>query len=138
MKRLDSFTPNNIIQRLKQIDKLQNSIREFLSIPTQDIQFWAVITKQKLTLFTDSNMLATQIQYQHNAILDYVNNVHKLNLNAINTKLIATKIASPSPKKNTKPLSDTTIKSILSFADKIEDEEIKQTLKLLSTSKISD
>lgn len=138
MKRLDSFTPNNIIQRLKQIDKLQNSIREFLSIPTQDIQFWAVITKQKLTLFTDSNMLATQIQYQHNAILDYVNNVHKLNLNAINTKLIATKIASPSSKKNTKPLSEATIKSILSFADKIEDEEIKQTLKLLSTSKISD
>jgi len=136
MKRLDSFTPNNIIQRLKQIDKLQNSIRDFLSIPTQDIQFWAVISKQKLTLFTDSTILATQIQYQQNAICNHVNNVHKLNLNAVNTKLITTNIASPSSKKNTKSLSEDTVKSILSFADKIEDDELKKALKVLSTSKI--
>jgi hypothetical protein len=138
MKKLNAFTPTNIVQRLKQIDKLQNSIRDFLSIPSQDIQFWAVIKKQQLTLFTDSTFFATQIQYQQKAICDYVNNVHKLNLNAINTKLIASQIASPSSKKNTKSLSEDTVKSILTYADQVEDSELKQTLKLLSTSKIKD
>jgi len=136
MKRLDSYTPTNIAQRLKQLDKLQNSIRDLLSIPTQDIQFWAAISKQQLTLFTDSPLLATQIQYQQKNICIHVNNVHKLNLNAVNTKLIATEIASPSSKKNTKSLSTETIKSVLLFADKIEDNELKQALKCLADSKI--
>ena len=136
MKKIESYTPVNIAERLKLFDELQNSIRTLLSIPTQNISLWVTVSKEHLTLFTDNPHLATQIQYQQKNIRDYVNNVHKLNLNGVNLRLIPAKIASPIPKLPTKSLSNATVKEIFKHADSVQDSELSALIRTFAQSKV--
>jgi len=132
MKRLASLTRSDISKRLNQLDELRNSIIDILDIPIHDIKLWPVISKQQLTVFTESSILATQIKYQQKKICDHLNNVHTLNLRAVYTKLIPSTIATQSVKIQPPTLKKSTSETLSSIAEQIEDTELKQILKRIS------
>ncbi len=149
MKKISSYTPSNITEGLQQLDELQNSMRPLLSIPTEskDIQFWPVCSKRQLTVFTNSQMLATQMQYQKSKLLAHLNKLHQFNLNGINIRLIPTKIASETIKKQSnnlsvdqnkirKPVSQKAVDEMIFEANNIEDDEMRQLLKDIANDRI--
>jgi hypothetical protein len=149
MKKISSYTPGNITEGLQQLDELQNSMRSLLSIPTEskDIQFWPVCSKRQLTVFTNSQILATQMQYQKSKLLAQLNKLYSLNLNGINIRLIPTKIASETIKKQSnslpvdqdkirKPVSQKAVDDMIFEANNIEDDEMRQLLKDIANDRI--
>ena len=132
MKKLGVHTQPYITQRLKQLDELQKTIIKILGIELEDTSLWAVVSKQQLTIFTDSPLLATQVKYQQEKICTHLNNVYNINLEVLHTKLIPSKIASKPKQKMTKVLKQSTSAVLSSIANEIEDNELKQILKNIS------
>jgi len=134
MKKLGINTPSNITKRLHQLDELQNCIADILSIPANDIKIWPVISEQKLILFTDNPILATQIKYQQEEICNRLNSIYKTDIRRAHTKLIPTKIASPRNKNIPNRIGEASSKALNSIADGIDDLELKQLLKRISNN----
>lgn len=129
MHKLDFHITSVISQRLKQLDELRDSIIDILPIDAQNIKMWPVLSKGKLTLFTDDIMLATQVRYQQKNICTHLNSAYKLNIRAVNTKLIPPTIASQPVKDQSPPLDKSTSNTLSIIANEIEDSELKQILK---------
>lgn len=134
MNRLDSHITSSITQRLQMLDELRNSIIKIMSINTQDIKIWPILSNGKLTLFSDDPMLATQVRYQQKNICKQLNSVHNLKLDGVHTKLIPPKKARQPVKSQALPLSKITSKTLSSIANEIEDEELKQILMNISNN----
>lgn len=110
------------------LDELRNSIIKIMSINTEDIKIWPVLSSGKLTLFSDDPMLATQVRYQQKNICKHLNNAYNLKLDGVHTKLIPPTNASQPVKSQAPPLSKITSKTLSSIAKEIEDSELKQIL----------
>lgn len=136
MKKLGSHTHAGITKRLNQLDELRNSLIEALNINIQNNMFWPIISRQQLTIFTDNPILATQIKYQQKKICTHLFNAYKINLEAVHTKLISSKIASKPINIQAKPLKKSTSQTLSSIADGIDDSELKQILKNISNREV--
>lgn len=127
-----SLMDKNLLERLSSVDNLSKLIYRALSLDTDKHQIWAIRNRRALTIMTDNSILATQLHYQRQRVLDYINSNSSLLLDSVTVKM-----TTPSSHSNRKvhpgyKISDRNSKILLSVADSIEDEELKEGLKKIA------
>lgn len=134
MKNVRSLVDKNLIERLHSVDNLSHLIYHILNISPEQHHLWAVRDRRTLTVMTDSQMLATQLHYQQQRILEHINHNSSLALDKMKVKMTMPAVRQRRAPKAAYTMSARNAKILSSIADTIEDEELRESLQRLANS----
>ncbi|RVU83264.1 DUF721 domain-containing protein [Leucothrix sargassi] len=118
MKEIAKLPNTYLNQSIKNIDRLSETVRDYLGITQTQIPLYVVIKQQVISLIVESPIFANQLKYQQKDILNHINRTLLSEFKQINVKLAPPVMQ---PRKVTvehKPLS----KGIKSLLDSVRDD----------------
>jgi len=128
MKNLRALVNADLTRSINIQDKLSNAVYEILNLDQKQHNIWVVVKKQQLTLVTDHPIMATQLNYQKDAIRDELNRRFLLELKSAQIKIAPPRAMRRKKREKRFVISEKSAQSLRGVADLIEDQELKDSL----------
>ena len=128
MKNINDLVNTQMVESIKNYDKLSDAVYRFLHLNKKKHNVWVVVKQQQLTLLTDNPYMATQLRYQQQNICLHLNQKFLMQLNTIKIKIIPPKGVREKVEENNFIISDKACGILVGIADEIDDKELKQSL----------
>jgi hypothetical protein len=125
--RVSRFLSRNWLDRIQDIQRLDQSLKFMLHDPLKQHCWAAGIEKRQLTILTDSGVWATQLRYQQQQILKGINTDLRLNLNKLRVRISSRHTPPPKPLSK-RHLSKKGAAYITQGAQSITDQALRETL----------
>lgn len=116
-----------LIDALQQVEKLSTLLESCLGFCIQD-RAWPLIRKRRLVILTDDPHLATQARFSQKVLLKHFNEQLKLQLVGVDIKLVSLGFPKVGKPLSRLPIQAETAQTLMSVAEDINDEELRQSL----------
>ena len=98
MKQSRSLQNSYITESIKNIDRLSDSVRQHLGVNPAQHNLFVLPKQQEVILVVDSPVFASQLRYQQNEILHYINTTFLSEFKRLKVK-ISPPVMKPQPKR---------------------------------------
>lgn len=132
MKKSKQLISQHIVQHLRELNELSESVADLLQIDRNIHSLWISIKKNRLLILTDDSAFATQLRFHQVIIRQHLNQKLLTKLSGVKIKVIAKKYLKHEERQQKCYRISTHTGNVLSYiAEDIEDDEISACLKRL-------
>jgi hypothetical protein len=113
MKQSRKLQNTYLSESIKNIDKLSDSVRKHLGVNPTQHNLFVVAKQQEIILIVDSPVFASQLRYQQNEVLRFINTTFLSEFKRVKVK-ISPPVMQPKPKPIVRKELPENIKKMLS------------------------
>lgn len=128
MKNFNRLVNFELTKSIENYDKMSTFVYELMHLDKQKHNLWVVTKQQQLTLLTDNPYLGTQLRYQQEVICDAMNKKFLMQLKKTKVKIIPPTAELKKEKKDLYKVGAKASEILITIANEIEDEELKNSL----------
>ncbi len=134
MKNIRTLVDSNLVERLNHVDDLTKIIFKAAGLEQKKNLMWVIRERRTLTVFTHDNLLATRIRLEQKQIIHYLKDNSALLIDHIKVRMAMPETTRRKRKVTPYQLSRENVRTLVSIAEGIEDEALREGLLRIARS----